>query len=212
MAYPVMMAVGMGLAAAGAGMQIAGARKSERAMERSIEGEIKRQRGYRDEAMQAYQQSLEQSGAGVAQQQIGQGEATRAAAYKRLEQIPLGTPSNTQAPIESTTAGKVAGKKEQNIAGAQASFMGLSEWQLQQLIKNMRARQRLGLIGTVSADSASVNPYEVQHASQAGDTLSGIGSLLGTAGSLVGMYGMGAPGAAASVGTAVPSMKVRGPI
>lgn len=207
MAYPVLLAAGMALSAAGAGASIAGAKKSERAMEKSVQAEIKRQRGYRDEAMQAYQQSLEQSGADVAQQQTEQGEAARAAAYKRLESIPLAAPSNTQAPVESTTAGRVAGAQERNLAGAQANYMGLSEWQLQQLIKNMRARQRLGLIGTVSADSAGVNPYEIQNASHAGDTLGGIGTALGAAGSLLGSYG--ALSAPATAATRVP---IRGPI
>lgn len=189
MPYPIALAAGAALSAAGTGMQMAAAKQSERAMNKSVASEVKRQRGYRDEAMQAYQRSLAESGRETAERDIGAGEAARAAAYQRLQEIPLAAPSNTQAPVETTSPGRSGAAKEQNMAKQQAAYMGLSEWQLRQLIKNMRAQQHLGMISTIARDSAGVNPFEVQQARHAGDTLAGIGGITSAAGSMLGAYG-----------------------
>lgn len=197
-----MLAAGMALSAAGAGAQMAGAANSRSAMNAQVAAEAARQKGYQDQAGKVFDESLQQSTPLTARQQMGQGEDRANAEYKKLESLPMGT---STAPFQSGTSGQVlnAGRTQQSNQ-AQARLQGYTEWDLQQAIKNMSANRQLGVIGTNAHRSAGVSPYEIQQASHAGDTLSGIGSLLGLAGTTVGaLGGLSGMGSAAGVGAGV---------
>ena len=79
-----------------------------------------------------------------------------------------------------------------NAAGQQANanLQGYSNYGFQQGLKDLSANSQLGLIGNQARSAESVLPYELQSAANADSGLASLGSLLGTAGSLAGLYGV----------------------
>lgn len=188
MGYPILLAVGAAVSAAGAGVQEAGVAQSNRAMNNTINDELTQQAEYQKQGQQVFQQSLQQSSPQSTQQQMQQGQQLAQNQYQKLEAAPLSTGN---APFQSgapSYQAEVQGRT-QNSNASQAALQGYSEWDLQQAIKDLSANSQLGIINRNAAGAASILPYQMQQASHAGDALSGVGSLLGSAGGLVGLYG-----------------------
>ena len=177
------------MSAAGAGMSIAGAEQSKKAMNRQLEAELLRQKGYQKPATAAFEESLAQSGRQTAEEQIAEGEAQRAAAYKRVQGESL---RETTSPIkENTSVNQVRTSQNEIQNRGMAGYQGLTAWQLKQMIKTMKAQQQLQRWSNFAQGSAAVSPYEVQNASYKGDSLSGAGSLVSALGMLAGVSGLG---------------------
>lgn len=203
MGYPILLAAGAALAAAGAGTQMAAASAARSAENQKVTDEMARQAQYQQQGKQAFATSLAQSSQPVAQQQMQQGSDAAMREYQKLEALPL---ASSAAPFQGGGSAQnlEAGRTLQSNQ-AQANLQGYTKWDLDQAIKNLTANQRLGIIGTNASRSAGVLPYEVQQAAHSQDTLAGIGGLLGTAGSLVGNYGA-LSGLGRAAGTSVPSL------
>lgn len=194
MAYPVLVAVGAAAAAAGAGLQIAGAEESTNAMNQALAENIAEQGQYQKQATGVFQQSLEQSSPASAQADMAKGVANAEAQYQQLESAPE---SETSTAAQTGSSGQpssalVRGKTQQSNT-SQAALQGYTEWDLQQQIKDLQANQNLGIIGFNSRNLANILPYQVQQASQAGAELTGIGGLVGAAGGVLGTYGATRP-------------------
>jgi len=194
------------LAAIGTGLQVAGQQQAKNAAESATKAELARQEALRKKSRGEFAASLKAGGRDEADTQIQQGQQTRQADYNRAEAVPLGSSvASTLQTTPQTAVGEAGQKAAKGLASQQrAQFTGLSDWQLQQAIKNARAAQMQSIYGNMAAGSANVLPLELQDASHKGDTLGGIGKLLGAAGMVTGIgsaLGGGVSASAAPVGT-----------
>lgn len=183
--------LGLALSAAGAGAQIAGSQESSSAMNQAMSNELATQQQFQKQATNVFQTSLGQSSPTSAQADMAKGQQLAMNQYQKLENTPL-SGTSAPAPFGSSSAQNINAGQKQLSNTAQANLQGYSEWDLQQAIKDLTAKGQLGVIGAQSANAASILPYQLQAASQAGSDLTGIGSLLGAAGGVVG--GIGAVG------------------
>lgn len=173
-------------ALAGAGTSYYGARKSQQEMEQAAGAEIKRQKRYQQEATAAQQQSFQQSTPFVGEQQIEAGRQAALENYSRLNALPL---SGAQAPFGQTEGSRVVTEGQNRLSNAaRASLTGYNQWQLDQAIKNIRAQQALGIIGSNANQSTTLLPLELQSAQQAGAGTQALGGLISSLGGLAGSY------------------------
>lgn len=179
---------GLALAAAGAGLQSAGASQSRRAMNQRTMEELHRQAQIQRKAEAEYAQSLAQSGTDVAAEQIQQGAQERGQLYDKLQSVPLDTGAQPVGNVGSAvTLRDVAQMQLANKN--RAKLGGYETWMLDQAIKNARANQNLSILNQQAIRSQNILPLELQDASHAGDKLMGIGMGVGALGSLFGGYG-----------------------
>lgn len=198
--YPVAL-IGLAISAASAAASAAAQGQANSAVSHQRDAELARQAEFQRKASGVVADSLAQSGRTTADQQIDQGAAKRAADFTRVTTpaLPAGQPVTQNRLVASPTslaAGNAAAQTaawNSIIGGAQARNGGYADWGLNQAVKNSRAAERLGVIGTNSRNSASVNQLELQDATHAGDAVGNIGQLLGAAGSVMGMYGATQP-------------------
>lgn len=177
----------LALAATGAGLQAAGASASRRAMNARTQEELNRQAQIQRQAEAEYAQSLAQSGVDTAQQQVQQGTQEREGLYQQLQQVPLETGAQQ---VEVSPAVRLRDAAQMQLANkSRAKLGGYETWVLDQAIKNARAGQNLNILSQQAQRSQNILPLELQAASHEGDTLQGIGSLVGSLGSLFGGYG-----------------------
>lgn len=186
---------------ASAGLQAAAAQRAQDEMNAKVRQELLRQKGYQQQAQSTYKQSLGQSTAAKAKEQTAQGANERNAAYQTAQAVPL--TASAAAPVANASPIAMAGQQAIGAANtARANYMGQENWQLLQAIKNLQANQELGVTSNLARGSAGVLPVELQQAQHAGDSLAGLGQIIGTLGNLYGMGSMFAPsGAGATVGT-----------
>lgn len=188
------------LAAAGAGLQVAGSVKSKNEMERKVRAELLRQKGYQAQAQSAYQQNADQNTAPKAEGEISTGAGERQAAYEKAQAIPL---TAGQAPVVSTPVSMAQLATLGSSNQARAGLAGYDQWGLNRALQNMRTQQSLGTINNFSLGSNNLLPMELQQASHKGDGLNQIGQLVGLAGMLVGGAGaLSGAGSANAAGTA----------
>lgn len=177
--------IAAGLSAAGAGATIAGNERSRSHMEEQAQNELGRQKGFQRQAQQQFQQSADQSDVQHAMAQQQQGEQQRLAAMSATMSQPLLANNN---PVDSNSQSITQQQGGQAALGqsaaAQAKLGGMSEWDLQQWIKNIRANQMLGIIGSNARNSAQVLPMELAQAQHSGDALRGVGMGLSALGAL----------------------------
>lgn len=181
--------IGAAMTAAGVGMQAAANENTRKRMNEALDAELDRQRRLQEEASPIVKKSVEQSSPDVAQQQLYSGAAKRKAAYEELQQQRLGSSQ----PLDKGTAKTVTAASEQKKTQGnlnRAALMGYSEWELQQLIKNMQVANKLGTIAGFAEASASILPYELRDAQGSQANLSGIGSLLQQGGQTSTSYGL----------------------
>lgn len=213
MPYPLALAA-LAVSAAGTGANIAGQNQAAGARDAATRAEMNRQAGYRKEAQAIAEQSISESGAANAQQDINANTADRAARFNAIVsqgQAPL-TGNTVNRSVVTTAAGGrmtpqgTASAQAWNkiLGGAQARLGGYSDWGLSRNIAAQRAGQKLDTIGTDARNSANILQADLMDANHAGDGLSMAGTVLGALGSLGGMYAatMPAAGAANVAGTA----------
>jgi len=216
------VAFALALTAAGSAAQAAGARRAAKAMEGQRVAESIRQKGFQDEAAAVSDDSLGKSGRDATETGMSEAAAARAAASDAAV-------AEVRAPIEATganlagdqtanklmaTEGDAAAAKNLGYATqqgrAKANMLSFNDVTFQNAINNIRAGQKLNTTGNFMRGSAGVLPVELEYASKKGDSLKTLGSVLSTAGSIVGM-GAGAgwwdkvpPGVTPSAITAAP--------
>lgn len=207
MPYPILLAVGAALTAAGAGAEAEGTAQTQSAMNKTVENEVAQQDQYAKQGRNIFEQSLTASSPQTAQTQIQQGQQKALTDYQKLESLDLNA-SGKQAPFQtdSSALNVDAGRTSLSNA-AQAKLQGYSEWELQQQIKDLQAKGQLGVLNTNAANTASLLPYQLQAAQHAGDTWTGIGQLLSAAGGVTGSLGAlsGLGSAAVAAGEAAPA-------
>jgi len=217
MLYPLLLA-GLAASAAGTGMQMAGARKSRKAMEATRAAELARQKKYQEQAGKTFEASLSKSTRANADAAMAEGANRRTSAYDRiaagnqptaLNQV---TTNRTVLP-GPTTANRSAEAWSQLVGGNQAKLGGTADWQLGQGIKDTRASQDLAVISDNARGSARILPSELEAASHKGDSLSGWGQLLQAAGAVAGMAApAGSAGGGLSAGQEAAFSMGAGPV
>ncbi|MDE2098678.1 MAG: hypothetical protein KGL39_15595 [Patescibacteria group bacterium] len=200
---------GLALGAVGTGLSLAGNAKSQSAMNQARANEVAQQADLQNKNNALVQKSIAGSTPATAQQQMDAGAAARNNIWAGLQNATTPTASalpatgattpTSSAAKRTTNAANTWNTLNQNAAAREGSY---SDWQTQQAIKNADTAQQLGINNSFSQQDASLLPLEVQVAGQAGDKLSGWGSIVGALGSLAGIAGAtGALGGAASAVT-----------
>ena len=193
------VAIALSLTAAGSAAQAAGARRAAKAMEGARVAESIRQKGFQDEANKVVDESLGKSG------KSSTDAGMKAAAEARAADAAAAT-AEVRKPVEATgenLAGDTAGNKvmatesdlqaARNLGyagqqgAAKANLLSFNDMTFQNAINNLRAGQQLNTTGNFMRGSAGVLPVELETASRKGDSLKTLGTVLSTAGSVVGM-------------------------
>lgn len=179
------------LALAGTGLQMAGAQKAQKASKNALYAELERQRVLREQAQALAQANVQKSTPEGAETARRAGIQQHLQGYRQAADVPLMS-STAAAPMNRSSSAQSSQRlnTEMDKSNQQrAGLMGYSEWELQKAIQNLLTNQQLGVVGNFAAGSNRILPMELEAASHAGDSLAGIGSLLGTAGSVLGMSG-----------------------
>ena len=193
---------GVVAALAGTGMQVEGSQESKSAENDVVSQQLAQQAAYQKQGQGVFEQSLAQSTPQVAQKQMQQGTQNALGEYNKLQAVPM-TASSAALPSSTTPGAQRANTASQalisNSQQAAAPLQGYNEYALQQRLKDLSANSQLGQISDFSRASASTMPAQMQDAQSEGQGLSGLGSLLGTVGGLMGLYGaISAPATAAA--------------
>lgn len=201
---------GLALGAVGTGLSIAGNAKSQAAMNKARANEVAQQADLQKKNNALVSKNIASSTAKSAQQDMNAGAASRNNIWSSLQSattpaasaLPAtgsGTPTS-RANARTTASANTWNQLNQDAAAREGSY---SDWQTQQAIRNASTAQELGINNSFSQEDASLLPLEMQVAGQAGDKLSGWGSIVGALGSLAGIAGAtGALGGSAAAGTA----------
>ncbi len=178
---------GLALTAAGAGVGIANARATAARMNEITRQQIQSGEAFQRQATPEFQKSLGSSGADAANRALASGSQQALAGYQNLQSMPVSSapsPITSNALVDARTQARI-GQSNQ----AQATLQGYGNLTLQQILANQRAQQNLGVISGLASSRSEITPYLLQGAQQKGQNLAAVGSLLGTAGSLAGVYG-----------------------
>lgn len=177
-------------------------------MDAAAYAEKLRQDKYKSEAKALFDQSLGESGADRANANIGDAVAKRDAATDAAVQETVSSSvgstggATSKTVSDETSTRTSAGKGVASIYARNKNPMNAyNDVNVLDAIRNGRYLQEQGVIAKNMAGSAGVLPLEMEAAKEKGGNLRGIGSILTTAGSLVGMgaaSGMGAAGDAAA--------------
>lgn len=114
---------------------------------------------------------LATTGVDTANRQIAEGAAHRMGTYNNLLSNPLvqGLPTSSYQNVDMA--------KLNAFAQPQANLGGYSDWALDQLISQIRAKQELDKISNFARGNASLTPFTLNAAQHAGDMAKGIGGL-----------------------------------
>ena len=193
------VALALSLTAAGSAAQAAGARRAAKAMEGARIAESLRQKGFQDQATQVSDQSLSKSGRASTDADMKAAEAGRAAdaaaataeVRKPIEATGENLAGDQTANRVMASEGEAQAARNLGFAGqqgaAKANLLSFNDVTFNNAINNMRAGQQLNTISNFMRGSAGVLPVELEAASRRGDKLKTLGTVLSTAGSVVGM-------------------------
>ena len=192
----------------GTGLQMAGNAKAQSAMTAARANEVGQQAQLQGQSNAIFKKSLAGSSPATAAQEMQQGQAQRNTAWQNLQSatapvasaLPATSDPNSPTAKASARANSAANTWNTLNANAAAKEGSYGDWQNQQAIKNANAAQQLGVINNFSAGDASLLPTELQVASQAGDKLSGWGSVVSMLGNLSGLASK-----AGTFGTSTPA-------
>lgn len=178
--------IGLAASAAGTGVSIAGARAQREDMNKALRAGLARQEEIQRKATPVVEQNIEASGSQQAGKDIQSGTSQAAELYRRLHDLP----TSGESPVLLDRI--VQARNEADIGRAQqaeAELQGFGNLTQQQWLRNLATLNQLGVLQNFSRGSVGVVPYQIQAAMQPGQNLQAVGSLLGTGGTLAGMYG-----------------------
>lgn len=186
MGWPAL--IGLALSAAGTGVGAVANANTARAENNTVNDELNAQRLLQQKSTNIFNQNLNQgNSAADANSQIG---ATQAAQNKNYAALNAQPATGGQSPVSIDPVVQArADASTQQQGNNSAKLQGYSQWGVNQAIQNMLAGQQLGLVNNQSQQLASTLGPRLQQAGQAYSGLSGVGSLLGTLGSAVGVGG-----------------------
>jgi hypothetical protein len=181
---------GLGLALAGTGTQMYANNRTQNAENQAASSELARQEQFQNQARNVFNQNLQNSTPQTAGQQQQQGQQQFLGASKQAQLPSLGLTATDPTQANAVSG---AGQDALNQLGQQsnAQLQGYSNVPLQQGLGNLQTQNQLGAISGNASDWASILPLQLQQASQSQAGLSALGSLLGTAGQVVGLSGLG---------------------
>jgi len=182
-------------------MQMAGAAKSRQAMESARAQGMAKQKEFQRQAETVVNKSMTTAGRDTAEKDMAQGQAARLQAIEAATKatqpmvgVPLDAAGGTGNRVVSTptdrarTATQDAGNAWARVQAGNAARIGsYNDWASNRAVENADASQRLAVTSNLARGQANLLPLQLEAASHAGDSLSGIGSMLGTVGSAVGM-------------------------
>jgi hypothetical protein len=172
-------------ALAGAGASYAGVQQANSAMNKTVGDELAQTQALQKKATPIFQSNLKQA----TDQQAGQqGQQQALAEYQKVGALPVSTAPLVDAP----SAQYVTQRTGADIARGQNANAALQQYPAQQTawnVENTNTNSQLGNISAIGQSLASVFPAQLAQAGQAGASLQGVGSLLGTLGMLGGVYG-----------------------
>ncbi len=203
---PYLALAALALSAAGTGVSMAASKQEQDKMNERATQEMQRQKGFQKQATGEFEKSLGQSGVERAKADTSKGSQILQDQYAKTASLPTGAESASASLPTSQVSEERAGAQNQAARVSQANLGGISEWDINQWIKNLRAQQQLGHIANFARGSANVMPWEIQAASNSRAGEHALGTGLGLAGSLLGLYGAGAAGLGAQAGSVAPTV------
>ncbi len=180
-------AIGTIASAAGTGISIANARATQQRMNDIVNRQTQAAQEFQRQATPEFEKSLGASGAEASRRALDVGQGAALAGYQGLHSLPptsAPSPLLSDALVNARTTARI-GQSDQ----AQAALQGYGNLASQQFLANQRANQNLGVISGMAGSRSAITPYLLQGAQNQGQNLAAVGSLLGTAGSLAGVYG-----------------------
>ncbi len=162
------------------------ANQAKHAMQKAYKNETILQRGHRNEAFGTLMGALPSYGVETAREQMASGREHRLGDYAEVGALPF-------APSQPRGFGP-SGTDKANVAfagDARANLGSYSDWQLDQMIGQIRLQDELNKINNFAAGDASVFPYKMYDAQHSADWLKFIGDLTSSIG-----------GGAAAIGSA----------
>ena len=205
MCYPALIAAG--LAAAGAGSNYMGQKRTNEAREDVVQAEGERQRNLQGQATDVINQQTSKLSPAAQNQALAQTGEQRTAALVPSQDYSAELPTSGSAPIQ--VKGEVARQMAKAIRGsrdqlgAQARLGAFNQNQATNQMGTGRAFSALGALADRSQGSAGVLPYELQGAANAGRGYQNAADLFNLAGNAVSLYGMTKPAAPGGAGSPV---------
>lgn len=187
--------IGLAISAAGTGLGVAASAKAKDRMDKQLASALQRQDSFAAQGSQVFKSSLGASGADEGKKQVQEGQTAAQQLYERVQALPQGPglPAPQDATVDARTQQQIS---LANLAAA--GLQGYPNMSLQQWMNNQNTQNQLGVISNLSNNAASILPYQLQGAQASTADMAALGSLLGTGGSLLGMYGatkdIGKPG------------------
>lgn len=174
------MSTGVGMATniAGGEIQKWAALMERQAMFEEYQKEQARQGAYAKQAQGDFGQGLQQAGAQVAGQQLGQGASDRMAAYDKIGRVPLAVNQPTRlssSPSRDQANARLLGQGRANLGS-------YSDWGLKQAMNNLNTGRKLDQTTNFAGGTASVFPYRQYAAQHSQDTLAMIGQAISSIG------------------------------
>lgn len=181
----------LALTAAGTGLSMAAAKRTQREMNEVVKQQLAASEDFQRQATPEYQKSLGASGSRAATQALAEGEREALSGYQAVQSLP---PTTSPSPLLSDSLTDVRTRANIGQANqAQAALQGYGNMALQSWLAQQGAQQNLGVISNLASSQARITPFLLANAQQKGQDMAAIGSLLGTAGSLAGVYGQLSP-------------------
>jgi len=183
------MGAGAGAQLVGGIMQMIAAKQAQGEMGDALQRELRAQQVFRNQALGVFQPHLQTRGVETARTQIEEGSQKRQQEYGRVGETKFGTGQNDK--------GSSRGQAQMQMRGqARGQLGGYSDWQLRQMIDNIRAQDELNRISNFAGGQANIFPYKMQDAQHSADDLAAMGGLIaslgGGAANMAQIYG-GAP-------------------
>jgi hypothetical protein len=179
--------IALALSAAGAAASYKASSDETRAMNNATQNSVNQLQGLQKKATPQEQETLKKSGPDAAKQDVTQGAQAQLGEYVRAANANL---TGTDAPVAKGGSANVTDARtgQQVKAGqeANAKNFGYTNLGTQWSLQDQQARDVLGNIVAQGSSIASSLPAQLAVAKNSEATLSGVGGLVGTAGSLLG--------------------------
>lgn len=182
--------IGLAISAAGTGVSVAANRSAQKRMNDQVKASLARQDTFTRRGDDLFKKNLGETGAAAATRNIAQGEQQAADLYRSVQALPSGAglPATNDATVNNRTGLEIA-----NANQASAALQGYPNMSLLQWLNNAETDRLLGVNNNLSASNARILPYQLQGAQASAADMAALGSLLGTGGSLLGMWGATQP-------------------
>lgn len=190
---------GLALSAAGTGTSIAAGQQQKNQMNAATEADLQAQQQYQKQGQSLLNENIAKSTAPVAQSNVDTGTQQTSDAYSKVNAVPLTSSAGNSAIGSGQTSNNIVGqdaKAQTQLSNSLAApLQGYNDWQVGQWINNLQTNTALNQLNTNAANRNSVLGLQMNDAQSDAAGLGGIGSLLGTTGGLLSLYGAtsGAP-------------------